>query len=1128
MKMTVIFIISVFINLNVVITITRAQPPVDEKYSIFLESREFVPEQESIAELNAKLESLRGRHVLIQFGYIPSDDEKVSLENGGIKLVDYIPTYAWYAKLTASRIEPSLGIRYITAIETTDKISPHLMKKGIVPRGIIDQNTAKVYVVFFNDVTEQEIESLIAKYGSGENVLIDTWEVTLNPDQLLEFASHDIVQWIENVPPEKIAHLNIVRSRVHANEVQTDPYNLHGNGYVAAMWDAGAAYSHTDYASRLTIGDGSGSHWHATLIAGAMAGNGARSQACGGSPYQWRGIATEAGIISYNWDYPTSEHSSAINTYGADVSQNSWGWDNCTPSYCYRFGDYDSYSRSYDMIARGLYGDKITIVGSTGNDGTCYICSGDLPNFPYGTVSGPIATSKNALSVSGTHANTDGWWTESSRGPTDDGRIKPDLCSPACKTYDGIKSTWTNNCYNSEYCGTSFSSPVVSGAAILIYEEYNNFYGEDPLPSTVRGLLYHSAHDLGYTGPDYMYGYGRINVQDAIDIIIEDDGQNFRIIEDQISNYQTDTYQMLVEASQLKVTLVWDDKEATAGSGVKLRNNLDLLLISPSQTDHYPWVLNWNSPSSPAITGVDTRNNMEQVVVNSPESGVWTVQVKGTTVPYGPQLYSLIGNFGTYTGSISGVVTDAETSSPVNGVYVLALTTSTHDNTDINGEYLLFGLEQGIYDVFFSHSDYYDTTIYGVTVNSNETTTLDVMLQPLAGADAGVSAILSPPDSIQFGFIYPLESEITNYGLNSQTFNVIFEVHVSGSPNIEIADTVMITNMPGISIDTVTFSDNLTPAFGTNYDLISYTALIGDQNNNNDTTTTTSYNYGGMKVWYGDPSGSPIFGFVNQRVGVDVYVQTSENTHVADMHLCLGSDDQYFDSLLSDTEGVLYYPLTEWDDAGFLLPQGSPPNPSGWSSQSFLGWADLFGEPNPWLHFETPTRILRFVLKTVDDTLLISDTVQCFGPGINSILGTSYATDSLGITDYPLFEQFSPLFFIEAGDCYYVPGDINGDGSTMGNDVTYGVRYFKGIGPSPPDSCWNEMSGSWLYSAGDANGNCQFTGSDITYLVAYFKGIQPSILWCMWTPPAGPLLLENSGDLSPLITPEDTDKDTQQ
>ena len=104
--------------------------------------------------------------------------------------------------------------------------------------------------------------------------------------------------------------------------------------------------------------------------------------------------------------------------------------------------------------------------------------------------------------------------------------------------------------------------------------------------------------------------------------------------------------------------------------------------------------------------------------------------------------------------------------------------------------------------------------------------------------------------------------------------------------------------------------------------------------------------------------------------------------------------------------------------------------------------------------------------------------------------------------------------------CDYTPGDINGDGNVMGNDVTYGVRYFKGLGAPPPDSCWNDSTETWLYSAADANGSCSFTGSDITFLVAYFKGVNPSILYCPQTPPAEPPVLGIHRDVTPAGLPK--------
>jgi hypothetical protein len=92
------------------------------------------------------------------------------------------------------------------------------------------------------------------------------------------------------------------------------------------------------------------------------------------------------------------------------------------------------------------------------------------------------------------------------------------------------------------------------------------------------------------------------------------------------------------------------------------------------------------------------------------------------------------------------------------------------------------------------------------------------------------------------------------------------------------------------------------------------------------------------------------------------------------------------------------------------------------------------------------------------------------------------------------------------GDCDYLIGDISGDGQRLGGDVTYGVRYFKGVGATPKDSCFMDSTGAYIYVAGDCNGNCEFRGSDITRLVAYFKGIA-HLSCCHWFPTTLPPII---------------------
>jgi hypothetical protein len=84
--------------------------------------------------------------------------------------------------------------------------------------------------------------------------------------------------------------------------------------------------------------------------------------------------------------------------------------------------------------------------------------------------------------------------------------------------------------------------------------------------------------------------------------------------------------------------------------------------------------------------------------------------------------------------------------------------------------------------------------------------------------------------------------------------------------------------------------------------------------------------------------------------------------------------------------------------------------------------------------------------------------------------------------------------------CSYVPGDINGNGTTNGIDVTYGVTYLKG-GAMPPVVCGACPQTQPFFAAGDVNGSCSFNGIDITYFVGFLKG-GPALQYCTDCPPA--------------------------
>ncbi len=364
-----------------------------------------------------------------------------------------------------------------------------------------------------------------------------------------------------------------------------------------------------------------------------------------GDPCQWKGMATKANVISYLWWDDVidinSDYDEAVNTYNIDISQNSWGTGHG--------GDYDAASKAYDEIIHGKFSKPIIIVGSAGNQG---------PNW-Y-TVRIPNSA-KNTIEVGATNSDDDTLYFNpstgkgSSRGPAADGRIKPDVVAPGDEVGGdgGIVSTIPGNTYG-VLSGTSMAAPAVSGGVALMLQYWRQTHTEEPnvLPSTIKAILMQTAKDLGNTGPDYSFGYGLIDVNEAIKLIERDTEDNNDVIfEGSIDDqYDKDPFIIKVPAGEnkLKLTLVWDDEPGTTNASKHLINDLDLIVKDPCGVRHYPWTLDPTdgNEGNPAVrTQEDHLNNVEQVEVNNPVSGLWTVEVNGPNVPVAPQSYSLVSNF---------------------------------------------------------------------------------------------------------------------------------------------------------------------------------------------------------------------------------------------------------------------------------------------------------------------------------------------------------------------------------------------------------------------------------------------------------------------------------------------------
>ena len=443
----------------------------------------------------------------------------------------------------------------------------------------------------------------------------------------------------------------------HVDHVQAAPFDLDGSGITVGIWDPGLVFTtHLDLAPRATVHTGEAgapgsTRDHATFLAGTIGASGQNVPAA-------RGMAPNVNIVS--WDVKGGDNVEAeMANAGAtiQIAVHAWGphigWDPVEGFAPHTlFGQYNNDSAAFDRaVAAGL-----VVVKSAGND------RDDTPSPPpnepadcyqHGAVAqdclDPIASAKNVITVGAVDSDTE-ISTQSSFGPTDYGRIKPDVMayggsintSPARRaTSLGITSTTASAMRG----GTSVSAAVVGGIAALMLQQANKL-NLSLSPAAVKALLIQTARDVqdggrGTVGPDFASGWGIADAEAAINLL-----RQGGIAEGQLSsagpaNAWQRNFFVPAGLAEVHLTLAWTDP-----AGEALVNDLNLRLIAPDGTVYTPWILNPASPDAAAVRngGNDSINTVEQVSVLNPMAGVWTAQVSAATaLGQAPQRFAVAG-----------------------------------------------------------------------------------------------------------------------------------------------------------------------------------------------------------------------------------------------------------------------------------------------------------------------------------------------------------------------------------------------------------------------------------------------------------------------------------------------------
>ena len=254
---------------------------------------------------------------------------------------------------------------------------------------------------------------------------------------------------------------------------------------------------------------------HASIMGTIIAGG-------GNAWYNTKGAAWASFLSSANFQNLLPEPGSYYQSPSINVQNHSYGTG--IENY------YGLEASAYD--ASVINNSSLLHIFSAGNSGTATPATGNFAGIAgYSNLTGNVKHAKNIISV----GHTDSFGvvlSASSKGPSFDGRVKPELVA-----------------FGED--GSSGAAALVSGVAAVLYQSYKDKNNGLPAPaSLIKAVLINSAEDVGSKGIDYSSGYGSLNANRAVQTILEG-----RYFQGSISNNGQKQFPITIRAGikQLKI-----------------------------------------------------------------------------------------------------------------------------------------------------------------------------------------------------------------------------------------------------------------------------------------------------------------------------------------------------------------------------------------------------------------------------------------------------------------------------------------------------------------------------------------------------------------------------------------------
>jgi len=587
--------------------------------------------------------------------------EHAALERAGLTAVGYVPDFALLVRGSAEQVRAlsaDPAMRWAGPWLPAFRLDPQLLPRAERPDPAHRQ---EVRVLLFPGHTAAALGAGLPRgavvrrgpgaAGHGSHVL----RLEVADTALAALAERAEVAWIEPVFPVRRANATAraITGKDHVESVM----GLFGAGQVVGVGDDGLSTGdmdtiHPDFEGRVAgTASTDGGAWgfgsasaHGTHVAGTVLGSGLLD---GSDPGQQHytgfhaGVAPEARLFA--WALCPCDDSLTLPDDLADdyllpqyqsdpqlrISNNSWGTE---------INVYTILDRSFDQFVRG-HPDMLVVVAA-GNSGPAFNTVGSPGIAKNALTVGAIVNSSQdhpAYSVS----------SISSRGPAADGRIKPEVVAPGFVVTSTVTSTaaGVEHTY-ADMGGTSMASPVVSGAAAIVRQFYQEIEGlPQPGAALVKATLINGAQNVSGSQvrvPDRDQGWGRIDLRESL---VHTEGRRLWYYQHPgLSTDESFSATLAVSDSTvpLRATLVWSDTEALTSVGPNLVNDLDLMLAAPPDADPDLYTGNDRIGDLVLDLDVDRLHNVEGIDVPEPPVGEWTLTVTGYNTPFGPQPFALV------------------------------------------------------------------------------------------------------------------------------------------------------------------------------------------------------------------------------------------------------------------------------------------------------------------------------------------------------------------------------------------------------------------------------------------------------------------------------------------------------